>query len=239
MFSKAFSEIAIDCLLPSCLLSKQSNQKLLWSDESSWTSSQLPSDGNSITIDKNSWLIIDRPIPQLKYLIINGNLSIIDSSIDINLSADYIQVNGFLEIIHANQNSNRTFTTIELTHSTHSNFPSRTIDIYGHFEASGQSLVNSYYQLHQTSNINETSVLLNLGDDDKNWRVGDEIVFSPTAYYTHEGEFWHSGHEFLNLSTPVETRTITAIYKNGDNHKSFLMSFARRLSLKSIATRFC
>ena len=99
-FSNLFSTVVpLDNLSPSCSLSKQSNQKLLWSDESSWTSSELPSEGNSITIDKNSWLIIDRPIPQLKYLIINGNLSIVEGTVNINLRADYIQVNGFFEII--------------------------------------------------------------------------------------------------------------------------------------------
>lgn len=206
------------------------NNKLLWSEISSWTKSQKPQQNSNVIIGYDSWVVLDVNPPRLNNLIINGKLSIFESaanpSLNISLIASYIRVNGELEIINENAHGSSTTQLMLADRRQQSEnledltFPIKTIDVFGRFKASGIDVVASYFPLLKTVHIGDMFATLN-STSAITWKVGDTIVFSPTAFYDKLGAVWYGSHHIGELTIPmvsaVETRTITDIRVGSDN----------------------
>ena len=177
------------CDIDTCITSAVlGNNKLLWSEISSWVSSQKPQRNANVVIAYGSWIVLDVNPPRLNNLIINGKLSVLESasnpSIDINLIASYIQVNGELEIINENaygSSSTQLILVDRLQSKKNFYFPNKTVDVFGKFKASGSDVVGSYFPLLRTVRVGAVTIALN-ATSIIDWKIGDVVAFSPTAY---------------------------------------------------------
>ena len=208
-----FKSATIEYVLPKSLskFSESNNNSFeLWSNSNTWTTNILPTVGDDVVINNNSWVLLESSIPRLNSLVIYGKLSVYLSEYkDILMMVAYVKVIGEFEIINNRGNKTVTLTLGDtpLQYPSSSLSVARTMDVYGTFRAYGRDVVQCYFSLKTTATRGDTVIQL----DNKNQRkvsfnVGDTIVITPTAFYTAEGEVWSSGDK--SFKSPVETRRV-------------------------------
>ena len=172
-----FKSATIEYVLPKSLskFSESNNNSFeLWSNSNTWTTNILPTVGDDVVINNNSWVLLESSIPRLNSLVIYGKLSVYLSEYkDILMMVAYVKVIGEFEIINNRGNKTVTLTLGDtpLQYPSSSLSVARTMDVYGTFRAYGRDVVQSYFSLKTTATRGDTVIQL----DNKNQRI---ILFS-------------------------------------------------------------
>lgn len=162
---------------------------MLWSQNISWQSGFIPDKNDDVYIDQNMWIVADISPPPLRCLYIYGKLTFLQSSLaNILLSLQCMVIYGSIEIIGSNNGPYPGIVDISLSGipSDHpklfnSAHPTRYIKIYGKFLAKGQPILSPSISLNKTVYVGSLTIYLNSAIVD--WKVGNEIVITPTSYY--------------------------------------------------------
>ena len=192
---------------------------MLWSKKNSWQSKKVPIAGQRVVIDSNMWIVLDITPPKLGCIVIYGKLSFQSNATypkTLSLSTQCIQVYGTLEIMGENRTAFSGDASVILYGTKGSSLPvtmtegvflgSKVIAVGGNLTAIGEPKSTSWTRLHSTVHSNSSVVVLSEVVD---WKVGDEVVISPTAYFNAQGNPWYTNTKTGRASD--EIRRIKAI----------------------------
>ncbi|GFS10808.1 polycystic kidney and hepatic disease-like 1 [Elysia marginata] len=183
-----------------------------WSDPATWVnltaSGVEPVDYEDLTIPIDRWIVVDKPLPRLGKLIIEGGLQFLENStLDVTLEADYIHITGRMVagwsedepfpgklhiIIHGHQRS-EVFPGV-------SGAPvgAKFIGVFGGLQLHGVDPGVIRTRLNLTANVGDTTLTV---DDVTNWEAGDEILLTTTDYNSWHTETFTIGSVFDNVIT--------------------------------------
>jgi hypothetical protein len=185
-FSKQFFgeylNLVILKFLSSSSNSTQSIQVELWSNPATW-GGQKPKEGDIVTIPKGKHIFLDESTPNLGGLRIDGILEFQEK--DLNLNTKWIALHGTLKIGSEDRKfSNKAIITLNDTDTNADimNMGTRGIMVMdeGRLELYGS--VPNFAWLKINASISNGAKEL-FTESSVNWKVGDEIVVSPTDYY--------------------------------------------------------
>ncbi|RYG70223.1 hypothetical protein EON64_00770, partial [archaeon] len=184
---------------------------MLWSRPASWPNKRVPRTGERVTIESNMWIVLDVSPPRLGALVIYGKLSFLSNEtapLNLTLQVQNIQLYGNMEILGTANFSASPYNTtlapfvgnatvvvygakgssLPVTMKESAFLGSKVIAITGSLSAWGRDKVQSWVRLNQTATAGSSQVILPLSLSA--WSIGDEIVFSPTAYFDSTGKTW-------------------------------------------------
>jgi cell migration-inducing and hyaluronan-binding protein len=178
--------------------SAPSARHLLWSDPASWPDGQVPGEGDAVTIERGTEVVLDVDPPALRSLTIDGTLRFA-SDRDFQLETEWIYVRGGQLHIGSEDRPYTRNATIILT----DNVPGEDINTMGDrgimLMAGTLSLhgdrEHTWTQLAATAEAGSTQIEVL---DASGWRQGDEIVLASTDFDPRQ----------------AERRTIAAIHGN-------------------------
>lgn len=153
-----------------------------WSDPAAWISGQIPVADETVIIPADRRIILDINTPNLSGLVIEGILEFMNR--DLNLTSDYIYVEGTLQIGFPNapyvNKANIILTADDPLQ-----------DIMG-MGTRGIMVMNGNLELHAatptvlwtkiSNHVNTGATSINLIQEAP-WNIGDECIISPTDYY--------------------------------------------------------
>jgi hypothetical protein len=152
-----------------------------WSDNDAWQSGMKPQQGEMAIIPSGRRIILNENPPALSGITVNGILAF--SEQDLNLTTDYIMVHGTLQI-GSPENLFQHKAIITLTGNSAQNIMSmgtRGIMVMGgNLELHGSS--PSVVKTKINANTPQGATVAQLIET-VDWKVGDEIIMSPTDYY--------------------------------------------------------
>ncbi|KAK3716577.1 hypothetical protein RRG08_039372 [Elysia crispata] len=180
-----------------------------WSDPATWVnltdSGVEPIDNEDLTIPIDRWIIVDKPLPKLGKLIIEGGLQFLDnSSLDVTLEADYIHItgrlvagwseaepfSGKLRIIINGHHRSEVF-----PHVSGAPVGAKFIGVFGGLQLHGVDPGIIRTNLNVTANVGDQTLTV---VDNTGWVSGNEILLTTTSYNS-----WHT-----------ETFTISSVSGN-------------------------
>jgi hypothetical protein len=192
---------------------------MLWSKKNSWQSKKVPVAGQKVIIDANMWIVLDISPPKLGCIVVYGKLSFQSNATypkSLQLYTQCIQVYGTLEIAGENKTAFAGDAEVILYGGKGASLPvtmtegvflgAKVIGVGGNFTAIGQSKNVTWVKLAETAYVNTSHVTLAQAVD---WKAGDEVIISPTSYFTAKGNPWFYN---TNLGQAAdEIRTIVNI----------------------------
>ncbi len=153
-----------------------------WSNPSAWAGGVVPTGGN-VVIPADKHIILDLATVNLSSLTINGTLEFARQNI--NLTAGWIMVSGKLEVgTETIPFTNKAIITLNAVNMDEQimNMGTRGIMVMGgKLELHGTPPAKTYTKLNNNASAGATSLTLL---DAVSWNVNDQIVVSPTDYYT-------------------------------------------------------
>lgn len=161
----------------------------LWSDPTTWTDlGGKPQEGDEVTIPGDKLILLDESTPDLAGLTINGTL-IFDNK-DLSLTSEWILLTGLLQIgteeIPFENNAVITLNDSD-TEASLMNMGTRGLMVMGgQLELHGAAPSVIWTKLNEHAANGATSLSLIETPD---WRVGDEIIVTPTDFYGAAGGF--------------------------------------------------
>lgn len=174
------------------ITAKASATSLTWSLASTWMTGVVPQAGDDVIIPSNALVVLDRNI-DVKSITIQGKL-IVDLSKNINISAEYILVDGALGYFEwgttTKPYNNKGVITLTGSDKTRK-IPGTNIESKAILVGNGATL-----ELHGRAKKSWTNLIANAANgsttisvaDPSNWEVGDEIVICPSRLSWNEGE---------------------------------------------------
>ncbi|GFN92106.1 fibrocystin-l [Plakobranchus ocellatus] len=177
-----------------------------WSDAATWVhltdSGVEPLDNEDLTIPQDRWILVDKPLPKLGKLIIEGGLQMPDNpSLDILLEADYIYITGRLVAGWSQAKPFQGRLRILLNGNKRSEvFPhvsgappgAKFIGVFGGLQLHGVDPGIIRTRLRRTAKVGDQTLTV---EDNVGWSAGNEILLTTTDYNS-----WHT-----------ETFTITSV----------------------------
>ncbi len=166
-----------------------------WSDPATWGGTK-PVAGQAVTIPAGEHIILNENPPQLAGLTINGTLEF--ASLDIELRADWILVNGTLQVgTAANPYSYQA--VIELggadVNENIMGMGTRGILVVGTLELHGVTPQIPFTRINANATAGATQLTL---AQTVNWSTGDQILIAPTDFYQAAGG--NSVTQFTSIS---------------------------------------
>ncbi|KAK7468036.1 hypothetical protein BaRGS_00036740, partial [Batillaria attramentaria] len=199
-----------------------------WSQLSSWDwrPEGKPVAGDNVTIPGDKWLIIDEPIPQLDFLVIEGGLSAAsDASLSFTIDVNYIFISGRLAIGWDNEPFNGTAKILLRGSHSSPNYPTTSgpelgakfIGVFGGLDLHGVDPGVKWSRLASTANAGDTTLTL---EDTVTWAVGDEVMVTTTdarPWHTETFKLTNVAGNVLTLNSSVQYRHIahTETLSNG------------------------
>lgn len=190
---------------------------MMWSKPSSWQSKKVPVGGQRVTIDANMWIVMDVSPPSLGCLTVYGKLSFHVNAthpLDLSLAVQCLVVYGTFEIIGEGGGPYNGLANVLVYGGKGASLPvvvkegaflgSKVVVVVGNFTAIGKPNVRTWTRLNSTHTSGTREVSVTEAVD---WKIGDEIVFSPTGYYDAAGELWYEG----STGSQVEIRRIVNV----------------------------
>jgi cell migration-inducing and hyaluronan-binding protein len=159
----------------------------LWSDPATWPNGRVPSEGDAVTIDRDTEVVLDVSPPPLRSLTINGKLSFANDN-DIELITDWIMLHGELHVGSEAEphTRNATITLVDNVPGENINaMGDRGVMVMGGTLSLHGDRVNTWTKLAKTAEAGSTSIEVL---DASGWRVGDEIVLASTDFDPRQAE---------------------------------------------------
>jgi hypothetical protein len=192
----------------------------LWSDPSSWPNGQLPVPESDVTVSGTEPLVLDTSI-QVNSLTIQEEATLIlseENSVSLQSKGNII-VHGLLQITPANADVNH---QIQITGAVESNFvgggmmpldsdPGLWVMGAGRLNIEGTKRTP---WIRVDSDVVAGSNTLHLSKEPVGWRVGDELMVTPTSSIANPDKelnptFNSWGHHELRFIQTIEGQTIT------------------------------
>ncbi|RNA00179.1 fibrocystin-L, partial [Brachionus plicatilis] len=155
---------------------------------------QLPQEGESVKIPDGRYVVVDCPIPKLKYLQIEGILEF-DNGLNHTVSAELIFINGGQLIIGWEKDPMLNDVDIILRGTKQSlnfylpnginNIGGKGIGVYGGLDLHGQPREPSWTTLSASALKNSSQISLSVPVD---WKVGELVVIGSTSYHPNQTE---------------------------------------------------
>ena len=153
---------------------------LLWSDAATWNGSK-PVQGQEVTIPAETIILLDEITPAFSGITIDGIL-VFDRQ-DLELTADWILINGKLEIgTETNPFTHQVILTLtgDDTEQSIMGMGTRGIMVMGELELHGNPPSTVWTKINEHSELGSTSLTLM---EEADWEAGQEIVIAPTDYF--------------------------------------------------------
>lgn len=170
---------------------------------------QLPQEGDSVKIPDGRFVVVDCPIPKLKYLQIEGVLEF-DNGLNHTLNVELIFINGGQLIIGWENKPIMTNVDIILRGSKDSlnfylpdgisNIGGKGIGVYGGLDLHGRPRTPSWTTLSNSALNNTNQINLSVPVD---WQIGELVVIGSTSYHPNQTEIVQI------ISKSSDNRTIT------------------------------
>ena len=156
-----------------------------WSNPATWDS-EVPGEGDSVTIPADKTVLLDASPPALKSLQIDGTLIFEDR--DLELKADWIVVHGKLQVgTEATPFRHKASISLTGTNKTENvmNMGTKVLGVMGGtLELHGETRPG-WTRLAQTAEKGSSTLTL---ESALNWRPGDRIVVASTDYWADQSE---------------------------------------------------
>lgn len=158
-------------------------QLLPWSDPATWEGGG-PAAGDNVIIPADNSILLDQSPPNLGGLVINGTL--IFGNQDIELNADWIVINGALQIgSEAEPFGHQATITLTGDDPTENIMGMGTLTrgimvMDGSLKLHGNPPIPAWTKINQHANVGDTYLTLS---EPVVWSINDEIVLAPTDYY--------------------------------------------------------
>lgn len=192
-------------------------EPMLWSRAASWSSGRVPTTGQSVTIESNRWIVMDITPPKLNRLTIYGKLSFLSNATyprTLTLQVNSIACYGYFHIIGEDNGSFVGDATVNIYGTKQTSLPvtmtettvlgSKVIGVSGEMIVIGQSKNDSWVKLNATVEAGSRTIVL---AKSVTWSSGDQIILSPTGYFTSTGSPWYTD----SSNSPEEYRYISAV----------------------------
>ena len=222
---------------------------LFWSDIETWSfldsgvarsaetrsfaarSNQLPQEGQSVKIPDGKYIVVDCPIPKLKYLEIEGVLEF-DNGLNHTLSAELIFINGGQLIIGWENDPMLNNVDIILRGTKESlnfflpngfsNIGGKGIGVYGGLDLHGKSRKPVWTTLKESSLQNSSTIQL---AEPVDWLPGEIIIIGSTSYHPNQTEIFEIVSKSddnkiltLNSSLSYDHMAYGETYPNGQSY---------------------
>jgi len=156
-----------------------------WSLKTTWGGLDPPVEGDSVHIPAGQKVVLDVSPPRLFAIVVQGELEF-DTSVNLNLDAAYIIVNGGkLKVGTADDPFQNTKATITM----HGHVKQLELPVYGtkvlaarnaEIDMHGRPVRRPWTRLASTASSGASSIVLS--EQVLDWRVGDEIVIASTDF---------------------------------------------------------
>ena len=179
-----------------------------WSDSATWGGESFPRKADSVYVPVGQTLIIDKTVPRLKALIIQGNVVFEDEQ-DMTFEAEYIIVkDGYLQI-GTPQNRFEHNLTITLygdrKSTTLPGFGSKGIMVQsGRLDIHGKKRNLTWTFLESTVQSKATSITLT---EQVDWQVNEQIIIAPTStdrFHAEQRTIKSITNRTITLDRPLE-----------------------------------
>jgi cell migration-inducing and hyaluronan-binding protein len=185
--------VTVSIFLSLILLSSSIQAQMLWSNPSTWPSGSVPVEGEMVTIDFGTEVILDVSPPPLGGVMIYGTLRF--AELPLHLTTDWIIVlAGKLEIgteAAPHMNDARITLTGEDEEVLGLGVGGKCLALMAGGVADLHGIRRDdvpWTQLSSTAEMGTSTIHL---VDSVNWRVGDEIVIAPSGINPFEAEVFH------------------------------------------------